>query len=394
MTTRFQLRRDTAELWKANNVKLEEGEMGIEWNTQPGQGEEVITKIKIGDGINKWNDLPYITDVLDKDVSELDKSVETLSDDLNARISALSTSLTNLSNNVVHKTGNETINGAKTFTSIPYITKSGDTRLICKGTDVVQGTAPSANKYSGFRYLDNNNVELGTVFTRYHTNGELQTKLWVKTPKAGATTTAEMGINAKTDGSFYTYCPKPTDDTTTSTQIDTVGARNTKLGGLTIKQMTLAEYNALATKDANTLYNITDDNDVTMDLLKTIYPVGSIYLTTSNTCPLGSLFGTWSLVSNGRALWGGNGSNGGSTIEAGLPNITGRLSGLSTDTTESKEGLQGAFYFDTTNKHSGAGSGSGDYYAYFDASRSNPIYGNSDTVQPPAYVINVFRRTA
>ena len=229
MTTRFQLRRDTAELWKANNVKLEEGEMGIEWNTQPGQGEEVITKIKIGDGINKWNDLPYITDVLDKDVSELDKSVETLSDDLNARISALSTSLTNLSNNVVHKTGNETINGAKTFTSIPYITKSGDTRLICKGTDVVQGTAPSANKYSGFRYLDNNNVELGTVFTRYHTNGELQTRLWVKTPKEGATTTAEMGINAKTDGSFYTYCPKPNDDTTSSTQIDTVGARNSKL---------------------------------------------------------------------------------------------------------------------------------------------------------------------
>jgi hypothetical protein len=30
----------------------------------------------------------------------------------------------------------------------------------------------------------------------------------------------------------------------------------------------------------------------------------------------------------------------------------------------------------------------------FDASRSNSIYGNADTVQPPAYLVNIWKRTA
>ena len=30
----------------------------------------------------------------------------------------------------------------------------------------------------------------------------------------------------------------------------------------------------------------------------------------------------------------------------------------------------------------------------FDASRSNSIYGNSNTVQPPAYIVNIWERTA
>lgn len=48
--------------------------------------------------------------------------------------------------------------------------------------------------------------------------------------------------------------------------------------------------------DNNTIYNITDDTDVTLEILKTIYPVGSLYLTMNPTCPLTNLFGTWSLV--------------------------------------------------------------------------------------------------
>ena len=32
--------------------------------------------------------------------------------------------------------------------------------------------------------------------------------------------------------------------------------------------------------------------------------------------------------------------------------------------------------------------------AGFDAGKSNPIYGNSDTVQPPAYLVNIWKRTA
>ena len=59
---------------------------------------------------------------------------------------------------------------------------------------------------------------------------------------------------------------------------------------------TRAQYNAITTKDANTLYNITDDSDITYSMLELLYPVGSIYIGTMATCPLATLgVGTWTL---------------------------------------------------------------------------------------------------
>jgi len=47
--------------------------------------------------------------------------------------------------------------------------------------------------------------------------------------------------------------------------------------------------------DPNTLYNITDDTDVSLTILEALYPVGSVYITTANTCPLSALISgsTW-----------------------------------------------------------------------------------------------------
>lgn len=131
-----------------------------------------------------------------------------------------------------------------------------------------------------------------------------------------------------------------------------------------------------------------------INVLQAIYPVGSVYIGTQSTCPMSAFFGTWDLVSSGRALWTGNGSNGNTTIAAGLPNITG-----SANRDDGYGWIRG-----TT---SGALYGSGTYYRgvgdssvtaaetlNFDASRSSSIYGNSTTVQPPAYVVNVWRRSA
>lgn len=127
-------------------------------------------------------------------------------------------------------------------------------------------------------------------------------------------------------------------------------------------------------------------------MLSNVYPVGSIYIGTQSTCPMASLISgsTWTLVSSGRALWTGNGSNANTTIEAGLPNITGTFGRcINTGTTD------GAFRqaSDTTGANIG-GSGSNNSSRTFDASRSSSIYGNSNTVQPPAYVVNAWRRTA
>lgn len=123
-------------------------------------------------------------------------------------------------------------------------------------------------------------------------------------------------------------------------------------------------------------------------LLQTIYPVGSVYIGTQSTCPMATFFGTWELVSNGKALWTGNGSNANTTIEAGLPNITG-YAGLTKN-----GGMNGAFYEGNQGRSAGKGDTFSTSECYFNASRSSSIYGNSTTVQPPAYVVNVWRRTA
>lgn len=124
-------------------------------------------------------------------------------------------------------------------------------------------------------------------------------------------------------------------------------------------------------------------------LLNSIYPVGSLYIGTQNTCPMAALIpnSTWTLVAQDRALWGGNGSNANTTIAAGLPNITGVVTGLGDVT------VSGAF--ERGPRVAGNGGGGGTINAdTFNASRSSSIYGSSTTVQPPAYRVNVWRRTA
>jgi hypothetical protein len=133
-------------------------------------------------------------------------------------------------------------------------------------------------------------------------------------------------------------------------------------------------------------------------VLSTIYPVGSIYIGTQNTCPMASLIAgsTWSLVAQNKALWTGNGSNGNTTINAGLPNITGAYNHQCllnwNGGTES-----GALYTGSggsSTQNAGGSDGGNTQTIAFDASKSNSIYGASNTVQPPAYRVNVWRRTA
>ncbi len=51
---RFQVRRDLAINWTTSNPILADGEMGYEKNTG---------KMKLGDGIKTWNQLPYFQPV-------------------------------------------------------------------------------------------------------------------------------------------------------------------------------------------------------------------------------------------------------------------------------------------------------------------------------------------
>ena len=157
-------------------------------------------------------------------------------------------------------------------------------------------------------------------------------------------------------------------------------------------------YEDLEIKANKDLSNLNEDGGNYIDsritsIMNTIYPVGSIYISTNSTNPMATLISgsTWELVSSGKALWTGDGSNANTTISAGLPNITGGpwVGGYSDQITTTgaveKYYEQSGGQFTSSNKR-------GNYK--FNASLSNSIYGASTTVQPPAYVVNVWRRTA
>lgn len=82
----------------------------------------------------------------------------------------------------------------------------------------------------------------------------------------------------------------------------------------------------------------------------------------------------------GRVLWGSNYSIG-QMIEAGLPNITGAFGGGGQ---ERNTHVEGAFYDTGGNQNVADAKNTVSKIVGFSASRSSPVYGRSDTVQPPA----------
>lgn len=87
-----------------------------------------------------------------------------------------------------------------------------------------------------------------------------------------------------------------------------------------------------------------------------------------------------------RVFWGGTS---GGYIGAGLPNITGSLNFYSGGGTGT-----GAITYtkNSGNNNPGGGDMLGNCTLSFDASRSNSIYNNSSTVQPPAIKVRVYTR--
>nr|DAH42369.1 MAG TPA: hypothetical protein [Caudoviricetes sp.] len=92
----------------------------------------------------------------------------------------------------------------------------------------------------------------------------------------------------------------------------------------------------------------------------------------------------------------------GTTVSAGLPNITGSL--ISTATSSGSGPFRG-----NSNSVTGHGAlsitaavnktycgyskyGGQEYSIGFNAANSSSIYGSSNTVQPPAYLVNIWQR--
>ena len=130
-------------------------------------------------------------------------------------------------------------------------------------------------------------------------------------------------------------------------------------------------------------------------LLKSVnpFPVGSIYQSTARTSPAALFGGTWQEIAQNRVLMGaGSGHAAGTTVEAGLPNITGSFVA---DVKKGEHKVSGAFTAGNVIASTGEYNSFSDVYKFsLDASKSNAIYGRSATVQPAAYYVHIWRRVA
>ena len=138
---------------------------------------------------------------------------------------------------------------------------------------------------------------------------------------------------------------------------------------------------------------------VAQELIDIFYPIGSIYITETTLDPNVQFGGTWEKIGANKCLMSANNNNElKTTVESGLPNITGRF-GITTrySSTDMTNRTYGAFSF--TNQGTPAEYAQHNIndvggYVDFSANNSNQIYGRSSIVQPPSYKVYFWRRIA
>lgn len=135
------------------------------------------------------------------------------------------------------------------------------------------------------------------------------------------------------------------------------------------------------------------DGTLSADSALAAYPVGSIFQTVSTTSPAALFGGTWQEIAQNRVLMGASYAHAaGTTVEAGLPNITGSFVA---NVRNGRNAVSGAFTASARTGSTGADNSDAGIYTYsLDASKSNAIYGRSATVQPAAYFVHIWRRVA
>lgn len=140
-----------------------------------------------------------------------------------------------------------------------------------------------------------------------------------------------------------------------------------------------------------------------INLIDTFYPIGSVYISADKSKTKADFpfmqYGTWEEVPANLCLQTGAIGEAGTQRSAGLPNITGHAEfGYTNSLTAMPIILtEGALSSTNSGRKGGFFSGDGGNQhtqLSFNASESNSIYGSSNTVQPPAYMVRAWVRTA
>ena len=124
-------------------------------------------------------------------------------------------------------------------------------------------------------------------------------------------------------------------------------------------------------------------------------PIGSYFITETDDDPNVIFGGGWKRVKGKILQCSDDKHPAGTDIEAGLPNITGKATFLNSDGMDDNNWPDlGCFSWGIKayNYVASSQSGNGKRDLLFNASKSNSIYGKSDTVQPPTHVVNAWIR--
>lgn len=203
---------------------------------------------------------------------------------------------------VVHNTGSETIAGGKTFSGVMSVNNTlyvqKDNPLIyAKINDFDVTTNPEIGHNARIAAVDKNGTWVAGIYYNVNTSGSKTMDFRVK-QKNGHN--LQLGLGEKADGTGYTYCVEPSENTTSSTQIDTVGARNTAINTAlsdAIKPSDLHEANVIVETYVNGTdwyriwsdgwieqggrVSISQDTQTTVSLLKSFSDINYTILITS-----------------------------------------------------------------------------------------------------------------
>lgn len=193
-----------------------------------------------------------------------------------------------------------------------------------------------------------------------------------------------------------------------------------KLDGIAERATNVTDYVQSVTESNGKITVTKGGGDSTLiNLIDTFYPIGSVYISADKSKTKADFpfmqYGTWEEVPANLCLQTGAIGEAGTQRSAGLPNITGGIDisdnlcvnsvsqadlekgrGIlanergALQRTSSILGALGRAWVETPNVYTVDDK----RRIQLDASKSNPIYGSSDTVQPPSYLVRAWVRTA
>lgn len=254
--------------------------------------------------------------------------------------------------------------------------------------DKVAGKGLSTNDFTN---EDKINLEENSLARHSHTNKSI-----LDSTTASFTTQEKTKLYSIEEGAEVNNPIDSTLSTTSENAVQNKVVTEALNNKTTVNISNVAQDSINFTSDPQTQLNEKLD---TTELLNKIYPIGSIYISVNQTSPASFIGGTWQALDEGRTLWTTTtAGQGGTTVSAGLPNIEGSLeSVVMAKTYDNQPYSTGALSFgNNVVSISGAGNGWWTYLKplYFNANDSNDIYGSSSTVQPPAYRVYMWKRTA